>query len=138
MESGCRLVFPEQFVRVRAPPQGQEEENRVRLHVAHPPRDLVDAVRERPMLTDTSWCFSAKDKAILEAAYNANPKPDKAARLDIVKRVSLNEKEVQVRVQWAHPSFLRALRAQLVLHCPVVSITDRIRAPDMVPEQAPE
>lgn len=41
---------------------------------------------------------SAKDKAILEAAYNANPKPDKAARLDIVKRVSLNEKEVQVRL----------------------------------------
>lgn len=44
---------------------------------------------------------SAKDKAILEAAYNANPKPDKAARLDIVKRVSLNEKEVQVRLSQA-------------------------------------
>lgn len=44
---------------------------------------------------------SAKDKAILEAAYNANPKPDKAARLDIVKRVSLNEKEVQVRIAQA-------------------------------------
>lgn len=42
--------------------------------------------------------FSAKDKAILEAAYSANPKPDKAARLNIVKRVSLNEKEVQVRI----------------------------------------
>jgi hypothetical protein len=39
---------------------------------------------------------SATDKAILEAAYTANPKPDKAARLDIVNRVSLNEKEVQV------------------------------------------
>lgn len=38
----------------------------------------------------------AKDKAILEAAYTANPKPDKAARLDLVSRVSLNEKEVQV------------------------------------------
>ncbi|KAJ0300748.1 hypothetical protein COL516b_008319 [Colletotrichum fioriniae] len=38
---------------------------------------------------------AAKDKSILEAAYVANPKPDKAARLDIVKRVSLNEKEVQ-------------------------------------------
>lgn len=37
-----------------------------------------------------------QDKAILESAYNANPKPDKAARLDIVKRVTLNEKEVQV------------------------------------------
>lgn len=34
---------------------------------------------------------------ILEDAYNNNPKPDKQARLDIVSRVSLNEKEVQVR-----------------------------------------
>ncbi|KAG8164962.1 hypothetical protein KVR01_005237 [Diaporthe batatas] len=42
---------------------------------------------------------AAKDKAILEAAYNANPKPDKAARLDIVRRVSLNEKEVQIWFQ---------------------------------------
>lgn len=38
----------------------------------------------------------AKDKSVLEAAYHANPKPDKAARLEIVNRVSLNEKEVQV------------------------------------------
>lgn len=40
--------------------------------------------------------YRAKDKVVLEAAYHANPKPDKSARLDIVKRVSLNEKEVQV------------------------------------------
>lgn len=40
--------------------------------------------------------FSAADKNILEAAYLSNPKPDKTARLDIVSRVSLNEKEVQV------------------------------------------
>lgn len=50
-------------------------------------------------------CLSAKDKAILEAAYNANPKPDKPARLDIVKRVSLNEKEVQVRRTRFHRSW---------------------------------
>ncbi|OIW35216.1 hypothetical protein CONLIGDRAFT_46069 [Coniochaeta ligniaria NRRL 30616] len=42
---------------------------------------------------------AAKDKSVLEAAYHANPKPDKAARLDIVKRVSLNEKEVQIWFQ---------------------------------------
>ncbi|KAM7223160.1 pah4 homeobox protein encoded by the pah4 protein [Rhypophila decipiens] len=42
---------------------------------------------------------AAKDKAVLEAAYNSNPKPDKAARLEIVKRVSLNEKEVQIWFQ---------------------------------------
>lgn len=40
----------------------------------------------------------AKDKMILEEAYSRNPKPDKQARLEIVERVSLNEKEVQV---WA-------------------------------------
>ncbi|KAK5663644.1 hypothetical protein OQA88_4075 [Cercophora sp. LCS_1] len=42
---------------------------------------------------------AAKDKAILEAAYTTNPKPDKAARLAIVNRVSLNEKEVQIWFQ---------------------------------------
>ncbi|KAH9909388.1 hypothetical protein F4778DRAFT_229012 [Xylariomycetidae sp. FL2044] len=42
---------------------------------------------------------TTQDKAILEAAYNSNPKPDKAARLDIVKRVTLNEKEVQIWFQ---------------------------------------
>lgn len=33
---------------------------------------------------------------VLEEAYSSNPKPDKQARLDIVQRVSLSEKEVQV------------------------------------------
>lgn len=33
---------------------------------------------------------------ILEEAYSSNPKPDKQARLDIVQRVAMNEKEVQV------------------------------------------
>ncbi|PKS10614.1 hypothetical protein jhhlp_002369, partial [Lomentospora prolificans] len=41
----------------------------------------------------------AGDKAILEAAYQENPKPDKIARLEIVQRVSLNEKEVQIWFQ---------------------------------------
>lgn len=35
---------------------------------------------------------------MLEAAYGRDPKPDKAARLEIVKQVSLGEKEVQVRI----------------------------------------
>ncbi|KAI1764796.1 hypothetical protein GGR53DRAFT_300555 [Hypoxylon sp. FL1150] len=42
---------------------------------------------------------TTQDKAILETAYSTNPKPDKAARLDIVSRVSLNEKEVQIWFQ---------------------------------------
>lgn len=39
---------------------------------------------------------SPEDHAILEAEYQRNPKPDKTARADIVNRVSLGEKEVQV------------------------------------------
>lgn len=39
---------------------------------------------------------SPEDHAILETEYQRNPKPDKTARADIVNRVSLGEKEVQV------------------------------------------
>ncbi|KAG6005137.1 hypothetical protein E4U21_000391 [Claviceps maximensis] len=42
---------------------------------------------------------AAKDKIILENAYRSNPKPDKQARQEIVDRVSLNEKEVQIWFQ---------------------------------------
>ncbi|KAI9171622.1 LIM/homeobox protein Lhx5 [Paramyrothecium foliicola] len=42
---------------------------------------------------------AAKDKMILEEAYLRNPKPDKQARLEVVQRVSLNEKEVQIWFQ---------------------------------------
>ncbi|GFP58124.1 hypothetical protein ACSS6W_006936 [Trichoderma asperelloides] len=42
---------------------------------------------------------ATKDKMILEEAYSINPKPDKQARLEIVNRVSLNEKEVQIWFQ---------------------------------------
>ncbi|KAM9880763.1 homeobox transcription factor [Verticillium dahliae] len=42
---------------------------------------------------------AAKDKTILEEAYQTNPKPDKTARHDIVQRVSLTEKEVQIWFQ---------------------------------------
>ena len=44
----------------------------------------------------TLGCNSPGDHAILEAEYQRNPKPDKAARTDIVRRVALNDKEVQV------------------------------------------
>jgi len=40
--------------------------------------------------------FSPEDQAFLEAQYKENPKPNKAARAEIVKSVKLNEKEVQV------------------------------------------
>lgn len=42
--------------------------------------------------------YSPEDHAILEGEYQRNPKPDKDARAAIVSRVSLGEKEVQVRL----------------------------------------
>ncbi|KAJ5736154.1 Homeodomain [Penicillium malachiteum] len=42
---------------------------------------------------------SPEDHAILEAEYQKNPKPDKVARANIVNRVSLGEKEVQIWFQ---------------------------------------
>lgn len=42
---------------------------------------------------------AAKDKMVLEDAYHSNPKPDKQARQEVVDRVSLNDKEVQIWFQ---------------------------------------
>lgn len=39
---------------------------------------------------------SPEDQAILEASFLHNPKPDKAARMALVDKVALGEKEVQV------------------------------------------
>lgn len=43
---------------------------------------------------------SPEDQQTLEAEYARNPKPDKAARMLIVNRVALGEKEVQVSMQF--------------------------------------
>ena len=56
---------------------------------------LVRKCFARSMLTSPSC--SPADQVILEAEYKQNPKPNKAARADIVGKVTLNEKEVQVR-----------------------------------------
>lgn len=40
--------------------------------------------------------FSPEDQKILEDEFASNPKPDKASRLDIIKKVALGEKEIQV------------------------------------------
>jgi hypothetical protein len=41
---------------------------------------------------------STEDQSILEEAYKRDPKPDKAARQELVKQVALGEKEVQVGI----------------------------------------
>jgi hypothetical protein len=40
---------------------------------------------------------SPEDQKILEEEFRCNSKPDKAARMEIVRKVALGEKEVQVR-----------------------------------------
>jgi hypothetical protein len=40
---------------------------------------------------------SPEDQKILEDEFARNPKPDKASRLEIIKKVALGEKEIQVR-----------------------------------------
>jgi hypothetical protein len=57
-------------------------------------------------LTTTSC--SKEDEDILKSEYLKNPKPSKAARLEIVKKVALGEKEVQVRPMLLHVTSVRA------------------------------
>lgn len=57
------------------------------------------AIYSRVVLSKTradETCHSPEDQAILEAAFQLCPKPDKAARMALVDRVALGEKEVQV------------------------------------------
>ncbi|KAL7629381.1 hypothetical protein AAE478_000901 [Parahypoxylon ruwenzoriense] len=70
-------------------------ESSFRLESGYPIHDAISEKHPKGKRKRTT----TQDKAILEAAYNSNPKPDKAARLDIVSRVSLNEKEVQIWFQ---------------------------------------
>ncbi|KAF1849340.1 uncharacterized protein K460DRAFT_89260 [Cucurbitaria berberidis CBS 394.84] len=55
------------------------------------------ATSHHPSLTTTSC--SKEDEDVLKAEYLNNPKPDKAARLEIVRKVALGEKEVQIWFQ---------------------------------------
>lgn len=48
-----------------------------------------------PLLHVLTVC-SPEDQTVLEAAYKRDPKPDKTARIELVKLVALGEKEVQV------------------------------------------
>lgn len=71
---------------------------------------------------------------VLEDAYRNNPKPDKQARLDIVDRVSLSEKEVQVRrtpriSEWKPTSTLNQLYNSIdhaVFLPSIVQFADRV------------
>lgn len=63
------------------------------------PRDhhhlTIHRIKQTKLTTATC---SKEDEDVLKAEYLQNAKPDKAARLAIVRKVALGEKEVQVRV----------------------------------------
>ena len=66
----------------------------------------------------------------MESEYQINPKPDKLARTHIVNRVSLGEKEVQVR----------DAKTWSVHNLPAVRVADilLVLVTDLVPKSPPE
>ncbi|KAF2838416.1 hypothetical protein M501DRAFT_1005306 [Patellaria atrata CBS 101060] len=61
--------------------------------------NLPPDVDNKPLVRQKRKRTSLEDQQTLEAEYQRNPKPDKAARIDIVSRVALGEKEVQIWFQ---------------------------------------
>lgn len=61
------------------------------------PHNLPPSIDDKPVARQKRKRTSPEDQAVLEAYYAGDPKPDKAARLELVKKVALGEKEVQVR-----------------------------------------
>ncbi|KAK7630017.1 hypothetical protein IWX48DRAFT_543174 [Phyllosticta citricarpa] len=62
-------------------------------------RNLPPNVDNKPLARQRRRRTSPEDQKILETEYQKNSKPDRNERLDIVSRVALGEKEVQVWFQ---------------------------------------
>ncbi|KAK3673391.1 Homeobox protein yox1 [Recurvomyces mirabilis] len=77
------------------------------------PHNLPPDLDDRPLGRQKRKRTSPDDQAALEAAYKLDPKPDKAARLELVKRVALGEKEVQIWFQNRRQSSRRKSRPLL-------------------------
>ena len=60
------------------------------------PNNLPPNVDDKPLARQKRKRTSPEDQAVLEAYYARDPKPDKAARVELVQHVALGEKEVQV------------------------------------------
>ncbi|KAI9813420.1 MAG: hypothetical protein M1827_004095 [Pycnora praestabilis] len=63
------------------------------------PHNLPPNVDNKLLARQKRRRTSPEDQVVLEAEYQRNPKPDKAARINIVNRVALGEKEVQIWFQ---------------------------------------
>ncbi|KAL5450275.1 hypothetical protein PMIN07_001275 [Paraphaeosphaeria minitans] len=60
---------------------------------------LPPDVDNKPLARQKRRRTSKEDEDVLKAEYQRNPKPDKAARIEIVAKVALGEKEVQIWFQ---------------------------------------
>ncbi|KAM0719647.1 hypothetical protein Q7P37_003778 [Cladosporium fusiforme] len=77
------------------------------------PNNLPPKVDNKPLARQKRKRTSAEDQTILEDAYKRDPKPDKAARQELVKKVALGEKEVQIWFQNRRQSSRRKARPLL-------------------------
>lgn len=73
------------------------------------PSHLPPSIDDRPVNRQKRKRTSPEDQSVLEAYYAHDPKPDKAARLDLVKKVALGEKEVQVCSAFAPSEILKLI-----------------------------
>ncbi|KAL5392388.1 hypothetical protein DPSP01_000898 [Paraphaeosphaeria sporulosa] len=69
----------------------------------HSPNTVANSlppdVDNKPLARQKRRRTSKEDEEVLKAEYQKNPKPDKAARIEIVSKVALGEKEVQIWFQ---------------------------------------
>ncbi|KAL1297410.1 hypothetical protein AAFC00_004944 [Neodothiora populina] len=68
------------------------------------------SIDNKPLARQKRRRTSPEDQAVLEASFLQNPKPDKAARMALVDRVALGEKEVQIWFQNRRQSTRRKQR----------------------------
>ncbi|KAK3112430.1 Homeobox protein yox1 [Teratosphaeriaceae sp. CCFEE 6253] len=85
------------------------------MHESHStsPPDLAPGEDDKPYARQKRKRTSMEDQSVLEEAYKRDPKPDKSARLDIVRTVDLGEKEVQIWFQNRRQSSRRKTRPLL-------------------------
>ncbi|CAK1355845.1 unnamed protein product [Cercospora beticola] len=85
-------------------------------HPSNSQDDLSSSVDEKRQARQKRKRTSPDDQAVLEAAYKKDPKPDKAARLQLVEQVALTEKEVQIWFQNRRQSCRRRSGRPLLPH----------------------
>ncbi|KAI9819709.1 MAG: hypothetical protein M1832_003943 [Thelocarpon impressellum] len=101
------------------------------------PRNLPPDVDNKSLARQKRRRTSPEDQAILEEEYRRNPKPDKAARMSLVSRVALGEKEVQIWFQNRRQNMRRKSKP-LLPHEVLPSYKLRQSSSDMAEHASPD